>query len=69
MKEMAYANERFQRLLQFREKISSPVIAAEVIGGDPSSWFKSITLNKGENEGIRRGNRKTLRYLKLRLSF
>jgi rod shape-determining protein MreC len=55
MKEMAYANERLQKLLQFREKISPPVIAAEVIGGDPSSWFKSITLNKGEKEGIRRG--------------
>jgi rod shape-determining protein MreC len=55
MKEMAYANERFQRLLQFREKISPPVIVAEVIGGDPSSWFKSITLNKGEKEGIRKG--------------
>jgi rod shape-determining protein MreC len=55
MKEMAYANERLQKLLQFREKISPPVIAAEVIGGDPSSWFKSITLNKGEKEGIRKG--------------
>jgi rod shape-determining protein MreC len=55
MKEMFYANERLQKLLQFREKISPPVIAAEVIGGDPSSWFKSITLNKGEKEGIRKG--------------
>jgi len=55
MKEMAYANERFQKLLQFREKISPQGIAAEVIGGDPSSWFKSITLNKGEQEGIRKG--------------
>lgn len=55
MREMAYANERLRRLLQFREKISPPVIAAEVIGGDPSSWFRSITLNKGEQEGIRKG--------------
>ena len=55
MKEMAYANERLQKLLEFREKISPPVIAAEVIGGDPSSWFRSITLNKGEKEGIRKG--------------
>jgi rod shape-determining protein MreC len=55
MKEMAYAHERLQKLLQFREKISPPVIAAEVIGGDPSSWFKSITLNKGEKHGIRKG--------------
>ena len=55
LKEMAYANERLQKLLQFREKISSPAIAAEVIGQDPSSWFKSMTLNKGERQGIRKG--------------
>ena len=55
MKEMAYANERLKRLFQFREKFSSSVIAAEVIGQDPSSWFKSVTLNKGEKDGVRRG--------------
>ncbi|OGP89634.1 MAG: rod shape-determining protein MreC [Deltaproteobacteria bacterium RBG_16_48_10] len=55
MKEMALANERLQRLLQFREKISSTVIAAEVIGQDPSSWFKSVTINKGEKDGVRKG--------------
>ncbi|MGQ9647793.1 MAG: rod shape-determining protein MreC [Thermodesulfobacteriota bacterium] len=55
MKEMASAYERLQKLLQFREKIPPPVIAAEVIGGDPSSWFRSITLNKGERDGIRKG--------------
>ncbi len=55
MKEIASAHERLQKLLQFREKIPPPVIAAEVIGGDPSSWFKSITLNKGERDGIRKG--------------
>jgi len=55
MKEMAIANERLQKLLQFREKISSSVIAAEVIGQDPSSWFKSVTINKGERDGVRKG--------------
>jgi rod shape-determining protein MreC len=55
MKEMAIANERLQKLLQFREKISSSVIAAEVIGQDPSSWFKSVTINKGEKDGVRKG--------------
>jgi rod shape-determining protein MreC len=55
MKEMTYANERLQKLLQFREKLSSPSIAAEVIGQDPSSWFKSVTLNKGEKQGVRKG--------------
>ncbi len=55
LKEMEFTNERLQKLLQFREKISSPVIAAEVIGQDPSSWFKSMTINKGEKSGVRRG--------------
>jgi len=55
MKEMALANERLQKLLQFRGKIPSSVIAAEVIGQDPSSWFKSVTLNKGEKDGVQKG--------------
>ncbi|MFB3885462.1 MAG: rod shape-determining protein MreC [Thermodesulfobacteriota bacterium] len=55
MKETALANERLQKLLQFREKISTTMVAAEVIGQDPSSWFKSVTLNKGEVEGVRKG--------------
>lgn len=55
MREMVLSNERLQRLLQFREKISPAMIAAEVIGQDPTSWFKSITINKGEKDGIRKG--------------
>jgi rod shape-determining protein MreC len=44
-----------KRLLQFREKISASAIAAEVIGQDPSSWFKSVTINKGEKDGVKKG--------------
>jgi rod shape-determining protein MreC len=54
-REMVYANERLRHLLQFRERISSSVVAAEVIGQDPSSWFKTMTLNKGERDGVRKG--------------
>jgi rod shape-determining protein MreC len=31
------------------------MIAAEVIGQDPSSWFKSVAINRGEKDGIRMG--------------
>jgi rod shape-determining protein MreC len=55
MREVALSNERFQKLLEFREKISSTVIAAEVIGQDPSSWFKSLTINKGEKDKVQKG--------------
>ncbi len=55
MREVTLANERLKHLLEFREKISSPMIAAEVIGQDPSSWFKSLTINKGEKDGVLKG--------------
>ena len=55
MKEMALANERLKRLLEFRETISPSVVAAEVIGQDPSSWFRSMTINKGEKDGVQKG--------------
>jgi rod shape-determining protein MreC len=53
--EVLLANERLRKLLQFRETLSVPTVAAEVIGQDPSSWFKSLTINKGETEGVRKG--------------
>jgi rod shape-determining protein MreC len=55
MKETVLASERLRQLLRFREGISPSVMAAEVIGQDPSSWFKSVTINKGERDGMRKG--------------
>lgn len=55
MRETVLSSERLQKLLQFREKTSPTAVTAEVIGYDPSSWFKSITINKGEGDGIRKG--------------
>jgi rod shape-determining protein MreC len=55
MKEMHLANERLRELLQFREKNSPSMIGAEVIGRDPSSWFKSVTIDKGERDGLKKG--------------
>jgi len=55
MEEMRLANERLKQLLQFREKNFPPMIGAEVIGQDPSSWFKSVTVDKGERDGVKKG--------------
>jgi len=54
-KEMKLAMERLKQLLQFREKNSLSMIGAEVIGQDPSSWFKSVTIDKGERDGVKKG--------------
>jgi rod shape-determining protein MreC len=55
MKEMKLANERLRHLLQFREKHSPSMIGAEVIGQDPSSWFRAVTIDKGERDGVEKG--------------
>jgi len=55
MVEMKLANERLKRLLQFREETPLSMVGAEVIGQDPSSWFKSVTIDKGERDGVRKG--------------
>ena len=55
MKEMKLANERLRQLLQFRERNSPSMIGAEVMGRDPSSWFKSVTIDKGDRDGVKKG--------------
>ncbi len=55
MKEMKLTNERMRQLLQFREKNFASMIGAEVIGQDPSSWFKSVIVDKGERDGVKKG--------------
>ena len=55
MREMKLANERLRHLLQFREKNSPSMIGAEVIGRDPSSWFRAVTIDKGERDGVEKG--------------
>jgi rod shape-determining protein MreC len=54
-KEMKLARDRLKNLLQFRQENSLTMIGAEVIGQDPSSWFKSVTIDKGERDGVKKG--------------
>jgi len=51
--ELLRTNQRLQSLLQFKESTDQPVIAAQVIGKDPTGWFQSVIIDKGENAGIK----------------
>lgn len=53
--EMAIANERLRRFLNFKENIPNPTLPAELIGEDASSWFRTITINKGGIDGVEKG--------------
>lgn len=55
LKESEIANKRLRALLDFKSVISDKTIPAEVIGKEPSRWFKTIIINKGTADGVRRG--------------
>jgi rod shape-determining protein MreC len=51
--ELLATNKRLQELLQFKETSDWPVLAARVIGRDPTGWFKSVIIDKGKKSGLR----------------
>lgn len=53
--ETELANARLRDLLDFEKTISEMVVAAEVIGKDPSAWFKTLIIDKGKADGLTRG--------------
>ena len=53
--ETELSNARLRSLLNFRETINRQVVAAEVISKDPSPWFKSILIDKGSSDGLKKG--------------
>ncbi|MFB2738366.1 rod shape-determining protein MreC [Umezakia ovalisporum] len=50
-------NQKLQNLLGYVEKtpISSPPIAARVVGRSADHWWQQVILNRGSNAGIQKG--------------
>ncbi len=52
-REATLDNERLKKLIGLRETLQTPTIAATVIGEDNSPWFRTITIDRGDKDGIR----------------
>ena len=52
LQEQADENKRLRDLLVFRKKFEHTMLPAEIIGRDPSGWFKTILVDKGSSDGI-----------------
>lgn len=52
LKELELSNQRLRKLLDFKQTLQWRSIAAEVIGKDPSPWFKTIIVDKGKADGV-----------------
>ncbi len=54
-REAVLDNERLKKLMGMRDKLPAPSVAASVIGEDSSPWFRTVTIDRGETDGIREG--------------
>jgi rod shape-determining protein MreC len=55
LNELKLSNTRLRNLLSFEKTITNRVLSAEVVGKDPSPWFKTVIIDKGKNDGVKRG--------------
>ncbi len=54
-REAIVSSERFQRLAGFRASHDVPMVPANVVHEDLSSWFQSVIIDQGTTAGIRPG--------------
>ena len=50
--EVSQENERLRRLLAMGSAMKRPMLAAQVVGKDPSPWFQTIVVDKGQADGV-----------------
>ena len=50
--ELLATHRRLHKLLQFMETTDHAVLAAQVIGRDPSGFFQSVIINRGKDAGL-----------------
>ena len=53
--EIERANRRLRSLLSFQKSMKQEVLAAEVIGQNPSPWYRTVVIDKGSRDGVRKG--------------
>lgn len=54
-REAIHSNRRLQQLLNLRDTVQVPSIAASVIGEDVTPWFRTVIIDRGSVDGIREG--------------
>jgi len=54
-REAVATNVRLANLLGMKESLADPTITAEIIGLDPSHWFKTVIIDRGSSDGVRTG--------------
>lgn len=54
-REAVATNVRLSKLLQLKNTLPAPTLTAQVVGRDPSLWFRTIIIDRGSSEGVEKG--------------
>lgn len=49
---LAQRAERLEGLLGVQPRVAQKTVAAEVVAGDATSWFRTVTIDRGSRDGI-----------------
>jgi rod shape-determining protein MreC len=52
LSEVEQTDKRLEALLNLRSSLDGDLLAAQIIGRDPLPWFSTMTINKGEADGV-----------------
>lgn len=55
LKEVELENQRLRRLLEMRDHASYRTVVCQIVGKDPSPWFKTLIVDKGKAQGVQKG--------------
>lgn len=55
LEELRQSNKRLESLLQFRHELDGEVYGARVVGRDPLLGSRTMTVDRGRRDGVRRG--------------
>ncbi|MFH1091153.1 MAG: rod shape-determining protein MreC [Pseudomonadota bacterium] len=55
LREEGQTNRRLSKLLNFTQDYPGTYLGARVVGWDPGPWFKTMTIDRGSQDGVRAG--------------
>jgi rod shape-determining protein MreC len=55
LREALVASGRLERIAEIRADFEVPMLSSQLVGVDPSPWFRSVLVDRGQSHGVRSG--------------